>query len=351
MSPESSGRITADDARTDSADEPVSSIQRCRIGYSLPHALSRAPPRIRGQLCDLRNGCKPHPLAICLSLASAASGASANEISNARGASSTPGPISSPPGQDKERSGPLNANEKARFNRVLETITPLGDVTQHQDELEELGLYIVSEAPSEGASARSSVESDMIIPRPQVLWDSSNQRYYAYASYRWVAANTQDHYYDIGALSPSCVDASCTIGGMDGFGMRFSRKVTNVEVNAIFCGRGDLDRDYASFACSTPTNPDANSQEGVSWRKQDRVYKTVIKPDNNMFQGSTAMVIKRPACGPALQIFSRYGHSWDETSLDGFSVGLKSFTLNFSKTSARWAASSQSGTWDVWDPC
>lgn len=85
--------------------------------------------------------------------------------------------------------------------------------------------------------------------------------------------------------------------------------------------------------------------------EQDRIYKTVVKPDNNMFIGSTSMVIDRPKCGAPLQIYSRYGHSWDNTSLTGFSVSLSGFGLSWGGNPKHWAASSQSGTWDIWDPC
>ncbi|WP_028637260.1 hypothetical protein [Nocardioides sp. URHA0032] len=257
-----------------------------------------------------------------------------------------------PPGQDEEHTGPLTANEQARFNRVMEQITPLGDISEHQDELADLGLYIVSDVND--VQPVSSVADDMTLPRPQVLWDTSNQRYYAYASYEWNTGNpdrSEWHYYDIGSFSSSCIDTPCDIGGADGFGMRFSRNMQNVQVSAIFCRRGDTSRSYARFNCTTPINPEDHSSAGVSWRKQDKIYKTVTKPDNNMFQASTSMVIKRPACGAPLQIYSRYGHSWSGTAPTGFSVGVDSFGLSWSNSNNHWAASSQSGTWDIWDPC
>jgi hypothetical protein len=252
-----------------------------------------------------------------------------------------------------EESGPLTPAEETRFEDVVEEITPLGDIAQHEDELADLGLVIVSDTGGGGGrtAARTSTGDDLTVPRPQVLWDTSNQRYYAYASYNWKAGSTEDHYYDIGNFSGSCVDSPCDIGGYDGFGMRFSRNLQNVSVSSIFCGRGDLDRDWAQFSCTTPTNPDENSSQGVTWRKQDKIYKTVVKPDNNMYIGSTSMVVKKPSCGAAVQLYSRYTHTWQSTSLTSFTIGSGGWSVTFSGGDNKWNAASQSGTWDSWDPC
>lgn len=286
---------------------------------------------------------------VSLTLPALAASTSLNGLAPAVAKPAPPAPDAAR-GQQNAQTGPLDADERARYKQVIQDITPLGDVSKHPDELAELGLAVVSDVSVGPALARASVNDDISIPAPKVLWDYSNQRYYAYASYQWIAGNTQAHYYDIGNTT-SCVDSPCNIGGADGFGMRFSRNVVNRGVSVIFCGRGDLDRTWSSFNCTTPTNPDDNSSQGVGWRKQDKVYKTVVKPDNNMFIGSTSMVIDRPKCGAPLQIFSRYGHSWSGAALTGFSVGLDGFGLSWSSTSNHWAASSQGGTWDVWNPC
>lgn len=235
---------------------------------------------------------------------------------------------------------PMSAAEKIKHNEDLAYLATLeGDVLEHEDELAARGLYIVSDT-SEIAPAATN--SDMVaMGTPYVTFDVHQQRYFAVAKYQW-KASADSEYFDAPCNS---ADNPCNVGGPDGFGMRFNRNVTNLGVGANFCGRPNPGRTWATFGCTSPSNPDDNSSAGVSWRLQDRVYKTVVNPDYNMHNGVTSMGISGIPCGVTLQAYGRYGHSWSTTSLTGFSVSTSGFGLSWAGGTQHWGATSQGMAW------
>ena len=238
------------------------------------------------------------------------------------------------------RSDSMTDAERTQWRKDIALIDSFdGDIVTHEDELAERGIVIVSDT---FALENTATNNDMInMKDPFVYYNTQQGRYFATASYQW-RLSADYEYFD----SPcGSADSPCNVGGADGFGMRFNRQVTNDGVSGTFCGRQDLDRDWANFGCIYPTNPEDNSSAGVSYRRQDKVYTTVIKPDNNMYSGTVSMGFHGVPCGATLQIYGRYGHSWGGTALTGFSVGTGGFGLSWSDSDQHWAATSQAGSW------
>lgn len=243
------------------------------------------------------------------------------------------------------RGGPLSPSEARIVERELEFIGKFQNPRSPRatEALAERGIHIVSTEPS--TVPVSTTNADMVYMKPPyVYWSETVDRYVATAWYWWRDKDSVDREYFDGDHCNSFEEV-CRIGGADGLGMRFNRKVINLGVSAKFCGRKDADRNWARFSCTQPTNPEDNSSAGVAFRKQDRIYKTVINPDNNMYRGWVAMAIRGIPCGTTLQIYGRYAHTWDSTSLTGFGVGLDGFSMSWSESKNYWQASSQAGTW------
>ncbi|SDO65953.1 hypothetical protein SAMN05192576_0208 [Nocardioides szechwanensis] len=217
-------------------------------------------------------------------------------------------------------------------------------VEDRSDEwLEEQDLYLVSETPQYDLVATNS--SNIAIYRPDVFYDSDLRRYFVIAEYRWDSMVGEDLYNYFDSSSSCDVDTPCNVGGKDGFALRFSRNLVNRQADVNFCGRSDITRDWANFAgCASPP-PDANSSAGASFLQQDKVYKTVVKPDYNVYNGQIIIVVDPIACNSTVQMFSRYGHTWSSTGISAIEVGTAAINIVFTKTEDRWSVASQSGTW------
>lgn len=218
-----------------------------------------------------------------------------------------------------------------------------GDLRRHRDALAAEGFTVI-DGPSDLELAASS-RSRLVLPRPYMVREDPGARLYAVARYRWRPKNRDGnfHYFD---SSRSCdYSKPCAVGGRDGFGVRFSRKVENLSVYAQFCGRTGIERDYSKFSCAGTRRPSFNSSRGATFRRQDKVFRTVYKPDYNMYRGIITLQVGHRRCGVKTQIYSTYAHGWSSTSLTGFSIGTSSFGLSWSETSHRWDRASQSGTW------
>ncbi|WP_183093304.1 hypothetical protein [Nocardioides stalactiti] len=238
------------------------------------------------------------------------------------------------------KSTPVSPRERRSFHRVNSFLASLsGDLGAHRRELAEHGLQIVSDIPTIAPTATDN--GDISLPRPYVLYNTQQHRYFVTASFEW--KSSADYWYFDGNCSSA--DNACNVGGKDGFGFRFNRRVINRVVEAAFCGRDNVGRNWSQFGCFEPTNPEENSSQGATYRAQDKLYETVVNPDYNLHTGVISMGIDVIPCGRTLQIFSRYGHGWDDTSLTGFDVSLSGFGMQWSDSDDHWVASSQSGTW------
>lgn len=227
-----------------------------------------------------------------------------------------------------------------------------GNIMNHRNELRKLGLEVVSNPVNDRSHARHDAGSGrdhsskraIRIKRPVLIKQKGRhgKEWYIFARYRWRAKKAQWHYFDAGR---SCnPNRKCKVGGKDGFGFRTSRRVNNRKVIGMFCGRPKPGRDWSNFGCFWTKAPDENSSQGATFRPQDKVYKTVVKPDSNVYTGSISMRIRKPKCGKRVNVFSRYAHGWSDTSLTGFSVSLSGFGLSWNKSEDHWQRTSQAGS-------
>lgn len=235
---------------------------------------------------------------------------------------------------------PMSKAEKAQQDADLAFLSSFGgDVLQHESELAERGIYIVSDTTE---IAPVATTNDMVNVRtPYVYCNTQQARYFVVAKFNWKASADYE-YFDAPCNS---ADAPCNVGGDDGFGMRFNRNVTNLGVSSIFCGRTDPDRTWATFDCTWPSNPAENSSAGVTYIKQDKVYKTVVKPDFNMYRGNVSMAFSGVPCGTTFQVYGRYLHSWNSTTLTGFGVSTNGFSISWAGGGSSWPASSPGMVW------
>jgi hypothetical protein len=130
------------------------------------------------------------------------------------------------------------------------------------------------------------------------------------------------------------------VGGDDGFGIAFSRKVTTVvDYSMATWGKtSHYARSYSRLHVET-----ANT-DGVTYVGQDTAWRNptqMVGPqDYNFYNGSLVYDIGNIGCG-SIQAFSKYGHDWSSTDITGFGVGPWSLSLQWSSSTHRWEKSSQ----------
>jgi len=168
----------------------------------------------------------------------------------------------------------------------------------------------VAAATSKQAKSPSAVQScsvtnaqtsaTAISLTPPTIWlagSSSDYRLYASAKYKWT--------------SPPAAGSTCRVkvGGPDGFAITLNKSVTNKGVTFYTC----------------------NSNNKCQY---DDAYAGNI---TYSFKSSTT------AC---VQAYSKYGHTWNSTSVNGFSIGPWSIGIQWSSSSNYWQKSSQSGSYN-----
>jgi hypothetical protein len=94
---------------------------------------------------------------------------------------------------------------------------------------------------------------------------------------------------------------------------------------------------------------DANTY-GVTFTGQDRFHCVLGRYNNcasgydySFYHGEIFYDIGTIGCG-TLQAFSKYGHDWASTTINGFSVGPWTLGLQWSSSSNRWERVSQPST-------
>ncbi|MFB6723152.1 hypothetical protein ACFCV3_23430 [Kribbella sp. NPDC056345] len=163
---------------------------------------------------------------------------------------------------------------------------------------------------------------------PPTIWlagSSSDYRLYASAKYKWT--------------SPPAAGSTCRVkvGGPDGFALTLNKSVTNTGVTFYTCNSNNkCQYDYGWL--------ETNSSYGAGYAFQD-LAGTYLTGYSDAYAGNITYSFKSnvSAC---VQAYSKYGHTWNSTSVNGFSIGPWSIGIQWSSSSNYWQKSSQSGSYN-----
>jgi hypothetical protein len=230
--------------------------------------------------------------------------------------------------QAEGRTGPLSKTEASRSRLLGRLVLKAQGAAPSSTILRQNGFVQVSTAPKQHLRMVSTGDS-VTMTTPYVYWDTTYFRYTAVAKYRWDG----DYWENKGGGN---------VGGPDGFGLRFDRKMDNRGVTGQFSGKG------LAFGTSIVTNPADNSSNGVAYTKQDKAQALAGNDfDYNMKSGVVTMTVGRPACGTTTHLYSRYFHTWSDASVTGFDISLTGFGVSWTSDPQKWYAASQAGTWKI----
>lgn len=189
-----------------------------------------------------------------------------------------------------------------------------------------------------------STGSDIVLRAPRIIYDTCAARWYVYAHYYWngMGPLTSER------QSVLC-DDPCPIGGLDGFGLTFSRPVSSV--GSYFMQTWGRTPMYP-LSTGRAWVEDANTH-GVTFVGQDEYCAYVVwgqpgqscydNKDYSFYYGELFYMISNIGCG-SIQAFSKYGHDWKNTTINGFSVGPWSLGISWSSSSNKWAKTSSPST-------
>ncbi|WP_155373473.1 hypothetical protein [Catellatospora vulcania] len=171
--------------------------------------------------------------------------------------------------------------------------------------------------PQTGAGAMS-------VPAPTIVFNGSSQGYqmYATATYKW---NSHPE-------APSTCKVA--VGGVDGIAVALDISVLNDGVSFIGCNIYNK--------CASTGYLETNGQYGAGWAFQDWATSTLLG-GGDTYRGSLTFAFRFRGGLGCVQAFSRYGHSWDSTALNGFGIGPWSISAQWTSTSSNWGTSSQTG--------
>lgn len=166
--------------------------------------------------------------------------------------------------------------------------------------------------------------NDMTLPAPKIVVNGSSRGavMYAIATFQWKNPPMND-----------CPPVKSQIGGPDGFAISLNKAVTNKGVSFLGCN--------ALGKCH-PDEPwlETNGKYGAGFGFQDWGGGLFSKSYKGTLTYSFTTNLSK-----CVQAFSKYGHSWDKTSLNGFSIGPWSVGVSWSSASAQWQKSSQAGSY------
>lgn len=199
---------------------------------------------------------------------------------------------------------------------------------------------VVSPSASVDRVAPLSTGSDIALQAPRIAYDTCAHRWYAFAHYDWTSLaplRTERQ-------SVFCGDP-CPIGGVDGFGLAFSRPVASV--SGYFMQTWGVTPMYPPSTGRTWVQ-DANTY-GVTFVGQDEFCSYYVwgqpgqscynNNDYSFYHGELMYLISNIGCG-TIQAFSKYGHDWSNTTINGFSVGPWSLGISWSSSTNRWEKTS-----------
>jgi hypothetical protein len=169
----------------------------------------------------------------------------------------------------------------------------------------------------------SAAAISLAAPKITINYSSQNYIMYANASYKWT--------------SPPTAPSTCVmkVGGVDGFALALNRTSTNLGVSFWACNS------YGK--CGSNGYLETNSQYGGGWALQD--YATSALLGSGDTYSGTLTYAFRVSGGGCTQAFSKYGHDWNSTSVNGFSIGPWSIGVQWTSASSTWTKSSQAGSY------
>ncbi len=197
-----------------------------------------------------------------------------------------------------------------------------------------LGLIVVSDPPpvSGGVTPQSS-SSVISLKRPVIYYDTGAKYYYVDAGWTYTTWPADDPF-GYGQQN---------VGGLDGFGVNFSKQVVNLGGSLTYCPASSGSGTRV-FKCTTATNYWSNNAYGSSWKFQDQVRTTNIGlVEWNVYQGTLVKTFRLTGAG-CLQVGTSYAHGWDSTSVTGFGVGPGSFSIQWNTSEDHWDRASALGS-------
>lgn len=168
----------------------------------------------------------------------------------------------------------------------------------------------------------------MSLPAPIITRNASSQGviYYAIGKWQW--------------KSPPLGGSTCNAldGGRDGFGLALSKSVTNLGTSLIACSGNNK-------CSSTLASRSSNSAAGAGYTFQDSWFNSALSGWGPAYKGTLTYSF-RPLSSGCLQAFSKYGHTWASTSVNGVGVGPWSISIQWSTSSSRWEPASGAGLYN-----
>ncbi len=232
----------------------------------------------------------------------------------------------------------------ARSQQVNDYIMNLRAEGASQDQIDadlaaDLGLRRVPSTDEPLASAMST-NQNVTIYTPYIYQDTSTGRWIAIADFSWKRKSTGEPYWtsDVGTISVGDT-AQHNIGGLDGFGLRFSRAVTYYSTTMSVQGNN-------GGPVTRLVNPSSVNAYGAAFNNQD-FFKSCcgygLFGTYSWDYGIISYVFST-SCS-TFQVFSQLNHTWSSTKLNSFTVSSTGqFSATFSSTSYRWSAGNPIGT-------
>jgi hypothetical protein len=192
---------------------------------------------------------------------------------------------------------------------------------------------------SPDARFSNSVNADVTAQPPTIYRDAQGGSYAAIASWTW---KTKGYLLDLGALGIPTCGHSTTEGGPDGFAVMFSKSLKLGSYSVTYSGTGGISGGYGTVNSSTASSV---STQGVGFSIPDRVG--LLGPnctaDLNTYQGHITVGFGGTGTCQSVYGFSKFNHTWSNTSLTGISIGPKDIGFSWNTTSNQWTSASQPG--------
>ncbi|WP_134741031.1 hypothetical protein [Nocardioides sp. 503] len=168
---------------------------------------------------------------------------------------------------------------------------------------------------------------------PSIYWDRQAARYYAISKWKWVNES-----YKNDGMSSTC--GWRNLGGNDGFGTSFNKGLllTGYSLTVMYSG---------GKSWTVANAADANAS-GVGYRFQDKATRTGCDGSGigvaiNSARGQQVISFKKSGKCKTVYGFAKFGHSWDETGINGVGVGPYSVSFQWTKNENSWVVASQPG--------
>jgi hypothetical protein len=199
---------------------------------------------------------------------------------------------------------------------------------------------------SKSRIGRSSSGDNLAWKYEGIFFDG--QHHYAVANWDWVG---QTYIFD---WTYMCLGGCTrTLGGDEGIGIALNRKATipsRTSTGHPYSLSWYSDGTHFSPTRNVKFGAAKNSALGVGFAQQDVIYAecgplTCDHADYTMANGGVLMFFDDYGAGcHDYQAFFKYGHTWEGSSVIGFSIGQSSIGFTFSSQEHRWTKSSLTGT-------